>query len=83
MPNGSYTSVIEKLRPGVNIAGDIVDLDGQVLSRHQGIIHYTIGQRRGLGIGGGDPLYVVRLDADRHQVVVGPREARWNARSLR
>ncbi len=75
VPNGSYTSVIEKLRPGVNIAGDIVDLDGQVLSRHQGIIHYTIGQRRGLGIGGGDPLYVVRLDAERHQVVVGPRGA--------
>lgn len=75
VPNGSYAAVIEKLRPGVNVAGDIVDMDGRVLSRHQGIIHYTVGQRRGLGIGGGDPLYVVRLDAERHQVVVGPREA--------
>ena len=75
VPGGSYAAVIEKLRPGAARPGDIVHLDGTVLGEHQGIIHYTIGQRRGLGIGGGDPLYVVRLDAERHQVVVGPREA--------
>lgn len=75
VPNGSYTAVIEKLRPGAAQPGEIVHLDGRILGEHKGIIHYTIGQRRGLGIGGGDPLYVVRLDADRHHVVVGPREA--------
>ena len=55
--------------------GDIVDLTGTVLGRHDGIIHYTIGQRRGLGIAAGDPLYVVELDAKHHRVVVGPRAA--------
>ncbi len=56
--------------------GNIVDLDGNVLAQHRGVIHYTIGQRRGLGIGGlDDPLYVVRLDADTREVVVGPKEA--------
>ncbi|MEM6593879.1 MAG: tRNA 2-thiouridine(34) synthase MnmA [Pseudomonadota bacterium] len=76
VPNGDYASVIEKLRPGAGEPGDIVDLDGQVLGTHQGVIHYTIGQRRGLGIGGlADPLYVVKLDVDRKQVIVGPKEA--------
>ena len=91
VPNGNYAAVVEKLRPGAADPGDIVDMQGQVLGRHQGIIHYTIGQRRGLGIGGrrdtGDaapqsdslsdtaPLYVVRLDPDSKQVVVGPRSA--------
>ena len=76
VPNGNYASVIEKLRPGAADPGEIVDLDGNVLGRHRGVIHYTIGQRRGLGIGGlGDPLYVVRLDPDTRRVVVGPREA--------
>ncbi|MCJ8324408.1 MAG: tRNA 2-thiouridine(34) synthase MnmA [Rhizobiales bacterium] len=75
VPNGNYKSVIEKLRPGALTAGDIVDLQGKVLGQHQGIISYTIGQRKGLGIGGGDPLFVVRLNPDQHQVVVGPREA--------
>ncbi len=75
VPDGSYASVIEKLRPGAAEPGDIVHLDGRVLGRHGGVIHYTIGQRRGLGIGGGDPLYVVRLDPDTHQVIVGPKEA--------
>ena len=55
--------------------GDIVDLTGRVLGRHRGIVHFTVGQRRGLGIAAGEPLYVVRLDAERHRVVVGPREA--------
>lgn len=76
VPEGNYAAVIEKLRPGAADPGDIVDLDGKMLGRHRGVIHYTIGQRRGLGIGGlGDPLYVVRLDPDARHVVVGPRSA--------
>lgn len=74
VPNGDYASVIEKLRPGAGQPGDIVDTEGKVLGAHNGVIHYTIGQRRGLGIGGlSDPLYVVRLDVDKCQVVVGPK----------
>ncbi len=76
VPNGNYAAVIEKLRPNAAEPGEIVDTDGNVLGRHRGVIHYTIGQRRGLGIGGlGDPLYVVRLDPDLRRVVVGPKSA--------
>ncbi|MFB9223275.1 tRNA 2-thiouridine(34) synthase MnmA [Paracoccus cavernae] len=76
VPNGNYASVIEKLRPGSADPGEIVDLEGNVLGEHRGVIHYTIGQRRGLGIGGlGDPLYVVKLDPDARRVIVGPKEA--------
>ena len=75
MPNGDYAAVIEKLRPGAAEPGDIVHLDGRLLGRHEGVIRYTVGQRRGLGIGGGEPLFVVRLDADARRVVVGPRAA--------
>ncbi len=75
VPNGSYAAVIEKLRPGAAEPGAIVHLDGRVLGEHKGVIHYTIGQRRGLGIGGGEPYYVVKLDADTKEVVVGPKEA--------
>jgi tRNA-uridine 2-sulfurtransferase len=75
VPNGSYVSVLEKLRPGALEEGDIVHIDGRVLGRHKGIINYTIGQRKGLGIGGSDPLYVVRLNPESHQVIVGPYEA--------
>ncbi|MGE4218969.1 MAG: aminomethyltransferase beta-barrel domain-containing protein, partial [Alphaproteobacteria bacterium] len=71
--------VVQRLRPEAGEPGEIVDLAGQVLGRHQGIIHYTVGQRRGLGIGGRseetEPLYVVRLDAAARRVVVGPRAA--------
>ncbi len=75
VPNGNYASVIEKLRPGAAEPGEIVHVDGRVLGTHKGVIHYTIGQRRGLGIGGLDePLYVVKLDVDKKQVVVGPKE---------
>ena len=63
VPTGRYTDVIERLRPGAAEPGDIVDLDGRVLGRHDGIIHFTVGQRRGLGVAAGHPLYVVRLDA--------------------
>ncbi len=75
VPNGRYTDIIEKLRPGAAEPGDIVDLDGTALGRHDGIINYTIGQRRGLGIAADQPLYVVQLDADQARVVVGPRTA--------
>ena len=75
VPSGGYAAVIEKLRPGAAEPGDIVHLDGRVLGEHRGIIHYTIGQRRGIGIGGGEPLYVVRLDPEARHVIVGPREA--------
>ncbi|WP_421704202.1 tRNA 2-thiouridine(34) synthase MnmA [Aliiroseovarius sp.] len=75
VPNGDYASVIEKLRPGAAEPGEIVHADGRVLGTHKGVIHYTIGQRRGLGIGGlSEPLYVVKLDVDSKQVVVGPKE---------
>ena len=77
VPAGNYASVIEKLRPGAADPGEIVDVEGRVLGTHRGVINYTIGQRRGLGIGGlGDnPLYVVKLDPDKRQVIVGPKEA--------
>lgn len=75
VPSGKYVSVIERLRPGASDPGKIVHLDGRVVGAHKGIIHYTIGQRRGLGIGGGEVLYVVRLDPERKQVIVGPQEA--------
>ncbi|MDF1874050.1 tRNA 2-thiouridine(34) synthase MnmA, partial [Vannielia sp.] len=76
VPDGNYAAVIEKLRPGAGEPGEIVDLEGNKLADHKGVIHYTIGQRRGLGIGGlTTPLYVVRLDPDARQVVVGPKEA--------
>jgi len=76
VPQGSYADVVKKLRPGAIEPGEIVDLDGQVLGRHEGVIHFTIGQRRGLNIGGHhEPLYVVRLEPESRRVVVGPRRA--------
>ncbi|MDE1145566.1 MAG: tRNA 2-thiouridine(34) synthase MnmA [Azospirillaceae bacterium] len=85
VPNGSYAAVVNRLRPGAVTAGDIVHVDGRVLGRHEGVINYTVGQRKGLGLGGNatlaeagadtDPLYVVRVDAASAQVVVGPRAA--------
>ena len=75
VPNGNYAAVIEKLRPGAAEPGEIVDHAGRVLGTHPGVIHFTIGQRRGLNIGGlADPLYVVRLDVDKRQVIVGPKD---------
>ena len=81
IPNGDYASVVEQLRPeAAKMPGDIVDLTGNVLGRHEGIIHYTVGQRRGLNIGdrvgdNNDPLFVIRLNAAKNEVIVGPREA--------
>ena len=74
VPTGRYTRIIERLRPGAAEPGDIVHVEGRVLGRHGGIINYTIGQRRRLGVAAAEPLYVVRLDAERREVVVGPRE---------
>lgn len=75
VPEGSYAKVVEKLRPGAGRTGEIVHLDGRVLGEHQGVIHYTVGQRRGLGVATGEPLFVVRIDAANRRVIVGPREA--------
>lgn len=76
VPDGDYAAVVRKVRPDADIGGEIVHIDGRVLGRHKGLIHYTVGQRRGLEIGGlSEPLYVVRLDAPRRQVIVGPRGA--------
>lgn len=73
VPKGSYADVIERLKPGAAQPGKIIHIDGRELGDHKGIINYTIGQRRGLGIPDKDPLYVLKLDADRNEVVVGPR----------
>lgn len=81
VPKGSYADVIEKLKPGAAQPGKITHIDGRTLGEHQGIINYTIGQRRGLGIPDKEPLYVLKLDADRNEVVVGPR-AHLRARRL-
>ncbi|HUG60385.1 MAG TPA: tRNA 2-thiouridine(34) synthase MnmA [Methylomirabilota bacterium] len=75
VPQGRYAEVIERLKPNAAEPGDIVHVDGRVLGRHEGIIRYTVGQRRGLGIAASEPLFVVRLDAPGRRVVVGPREA--------
>ncbi|CAN5731971.1 tRNA 2-thiouridine(34) synthase MnmA [soil metagenome] len=75
VPSGNYAAVIERLRPGAAEPGDIVHLDGRVLGRHEGVIRYTVGQRRGLAIAGGEPLFVLRLDPGRREVIVGPRRA--------
>jgi len=75
VPTGKYASIIERLKPEASRPGDIVHVDGRMLGRHSGIIHYTIGQRRGIGIAASEPLYVVHLDAEAGRVVVGPREA--------
>ncbi len=80
VPNGDYTKVVKKIRPEAEKAGDIVHVDGRIIGAHNGIIHYTIGQRKGLGIGGGvsennEPLFVVKLNPADNQVIVGPKAA--------
>jgi tRNA-specific 2-thiouridylase len=75
VPEGRYTTIVDRLRPHGALAGDIVHLDGRVLGRHEGVTRYTVGQRRGLNVAVGEPLFVVRIDADRREVIVGPREA--------
>ncbi len=75
VPDGKYADVIARLRPNAALAGEIVHLDGRVLGRHEGVLHYTIGQRKGLGVATGEPLYVIRIDARQRRVIVGPRDA--------
>lgn len=77
VPSGRYSDVVTRLRPDAAIPGKIVHLDGRVLGQHEGIIHYTIGQRRGLGTtdNSGEPLYVMQLDATKQEVIVGPLSA--------
>lgn len=76
VPDGDYAAVVRRLRPEAETDGDIVHVDGRVLGQHRGLIHFTVGQRRGLEIGGqAEPLYVVRLDAAQRQVIVGPKAA--------
>ncbi len=80
VPHGDYAKVVKQMRPNAENPGNIVHIDGRTIGDHKGVIHYTIGQRRGLGIGGGvsednEPLYVVRIDPAANEVVVGPKEA--------
>ncbi len=75
VPTGRYTSIVEKLKPEAAEAGEIVHVDGRVLGRHEGVMRFTVGQRRGIGVAAAEPLYVVGLDAARRRVIVGPREA--------
>nr|WP_315478037.1 tRNA 2-thiouridine(34) synthase MnmA [uncultured Sphingorhabdus sp.] len=76
VPDGDYASVVRKIRPDAEIGGDIVHLDGRLLGQHKGLIHYTVGQRKGLEVGGQPvPLYVIRLDPATQRVIVGPRAA--------
>lgn len=82
VPSGRYTTIIDRLKPTAAEPGEIVHLDGRVLGAHQGIIHYTVGQRRGLNIAEGEPLYVIKLDARAKRVIVGPREELLVGRAL-
>lgn len=75
VPNGNYVSVVERLRPGALDSGEIIHMDGRILGHHQGIINYTIGQRKGLGIAASEPLYVVQINPAEKQVIVGPKSA--------
>ena len=75
VPQGKYADIIARMHPEALSKGEIVHLDGRVLGEHEGIVHYTIGQRKGLGIAAGEPLYVVKLDHRNGRVIVGPREA--------
>jgi len=76
VPDGDYASLVKRLRPDTGVPGDIVDVDGHVLGRHPGVIHFTVGQRRGIELGGRkEPLYVVRIDPEERRLVVGPRRA--------
>lgn len=75
VPAGKYADIVMKLRPGASAPGDIVHMDGRVMGQHDGVIRYTIGQRRGLGVATGEPLFVTKIDAPNRRVIVGPREA--------
>ncbi|MBY0432147.1 MAG: tRNA 2-thiouridine(34) synthase MnmA, partial [Rhodospirillales bacterium] len=80
VPDGDYAGLVKRLRPDATLPGEIVHVDGRVLGRHDGVIHFTVGQRKGLGIGGGPALFVIRLEPETRQVIVGPREALGQSR---
>ena len=76
VPDGDYAGLVKRIRPETAAPGDIVDLDGRVLGQHRGVVHFTVGQRRGIDVGGQkEPLYVVRIEPERGRIVVGPRRA--------
>ena len=76
VPDGDYAGLVKRMRPETEAPGDIVDLNGRVLGKHRGVVHFTIGQRRGIEVGGmAEPLYVVRIDPEQRRLVVGPRRA--------
>ena len=76
VPDGDYAGLVKRLRPETEAPGEIVDLDGRMLGRHRGVVHFTIGQRRGIEIGGQkEPLYVIRIEPEQARIVVGPRRA--------
>ena len=76
VPDGDYAGLVKKLRPETEAPGDIVAVDGRVLGRHRGVVHFTVGQRRGIEVGGQkEPLYVIRIEPDQARIVVGPRRA--------
>lgn len=76
VPDGDYAGLVKRLRPETAAPGEIVDLEGRVLGEHQGVVHFTIGQRRGIEVGGQpEPLYVVRIEPEAQRLVVGPRRA--------
>jgi tRNA-uridine 2-sulfurtransferase len=76
VPDGDYASIVKRVRPETEAPGEIIDLDGRVLGAHRGVVHFTVGQRRGIEIGGqAEPLYVVRIEPEQRRIVVGPRRA--------
>jgi tRNA-specific 2-thiouridylase len=76
VPDGDYAGLVKRLRPETEAPGEIIDLDGRVLGSHRGIVHFTVGQRRGIEIGGQrEPLYVIRIEPEQRRIVVGPRRA--------
>ena len=76
VPDGDYAGLVKRIRPETEVAGEIVDLGGRVLGQHRGVVHFTVGQRRGIEIGGqSEPLYVVRIEPEARRLVVGPRRA--------
>ena len=76
VPDGDYAALVKRIRPDTEAPGEVVDLDGRVLGRHRGVVHFTVGQRRGIEIGGQrEPLYVIRIEPDTRRIVVGPRRA--------
>ena len=75
VPQGKYSDIIKRLQPDAVESGEIVHVDGRILGQHDGIIHYTVGQRRGIGVSTGEPIYVIKLDSENNRVIVGPHDA--------